>query len=326
MALLTPLWVGARVLDGLRRAPVPSESRLPIALAILNLYGTGVLGVILGANKHGRFLPITQLDAVHAHLHLGAVGFATLMVVGVGYRMLPMMLPAAMPRVRVAFASSLVIEAGVVGLAAALVLAKPLVPAFALLTFAGLALFMSRLAYMLRNRRPPPVERPTPDWPLVQVFQAVACLIVGSALGICLAFASPSDTSLRLTFAYGVFGLLGFLCQLVVGVEARLVPLAAWIRGFADDGYQALPPSLHRALPHSIGWVPVVLWTVGIPCLAAGLGIDSAAMTSIGAGALASAVVFTTASGLLALHHLRTGRGATHVGKARRTRAPASSN
>ena len=63
----------------------------------------------------------------------------------------------------------------------------------------------------------------------------------------------------------------------------------------------------------SIGWVPVVLWTVGVPCLAAGLSIDSPAGTSIGAGALASAVVLTAASGLRALHRLRAVRPATRV-------------
>src|SRR5262245_16622282 len=77
MALLTPLWLGGRVLAGLRRAPVPLESRLPVALAIVNLYLAGALGVMLGVNKHSPFLPIAQLGGVHAHLHLAAVGFAT---------------------------------------------------------------------------------------------------------------------------------------------------------------------------------------------------------------------------------------------------------
>jgi hypothetical protein len=310
MALLTPLWVGGRVLAGLRHAPVPAASRLPVALAIMNLYLAGALGVMLGINKHAPFLPLTHLDAVHAHLHLGAVGFAALMVVGVGYRMLPMALPAAMPRGGAAVASGIVIEAGVLGLAGALMLAKPLVPAFALLTIAGLGLFGSRVAFMLRNRRPPPAERPRPDWPLVHVLQAVAYLALSSALGLYLALAPLSDTSLRATFIYGVCGLLGFLCQLVVGIEARILPLSAWIRGFADGGYQALPPSVHTAMPHARGWVPVVLWSAGVPFLAAGLSLDSPAWTSMGAGALAGAVLLAAASAGLALRRLRAPVGA----------------
>jgi hypothetical protein len=305
MALLTPLWVGGRVLLGLRRAPVPLGSRLPVALAILNLYAAGGLGVLLGLNKHEPFLPFAQLDAVHAHLHLGAVGFATLMVVGVGYRMLPMVLPAAMPRGPLPLASALVIEGGVLGLAAALVLARPLVSSFALLTIAGVGLFLSQLLFMLRNRRPAPAARPRPDWPMGHVLQAVAYLVIGAALGLYLAFAEPSEASLRLAFAYGVCGLLGFLAQLVVGVEVRLVPLAAWIRSYADAGYRTLPESVQGWPPGSIGRASVVLWSLGVPCLTAGLALDSPASTSIGAAGLAGAVALVSASGGRALRRLR---------------------
>ena len=112
LALATPLWLGGRVLKGLRHAPVPLEARLPVALAILNFYVAAGLGVMLGIHKHQPFLPFTQLDGVHAHVHLAAVGFAALLVVGVGYRVLPMVLPAAMPRGPLALASGLVLPGG----------------------------------------------------------------------------------------------------------------------------------------------------------------------------------------------------------------------
>ena len=119
LALLTPLWVGGRVLIGLRHSPAPIAARLPMGFAILNLYAAGALGVLLGLNKDRAFLPFSQLDAVHAHLHLGAVGFALLMVVGAGYRILPMVLPSAMPLGPLALASPLLVQAGVWGLARA---------------------------------------------------------------------------------------------------------------------------------------------------------------------------------------------------------------
>jgi len=304
MALLTPLWVGGRVLLGLRRAPVPIEARLPVALAILNLYVAGGLGILLALNKTNPILPFSQLDAVHAHLHLGAVGFATLMVVGVGYRILPMVLPAAMPRGGLALASGLVIESGVLGLAAALLFSKALVPTFASLTLLGLALFVSRVAFMLRNRRPAPAERARPDWPLLHVLQALAYLVASCILGFVLAVSPPSDGSLRVALAYGVCGLLGFLCQLIVGVESRLLPLSAWIQAFAAGGYRALPLSLHTAMPRLGGLIAVLLWSVGVPCLAAGLSFDRHSWIRAGAGALAFAVLLVAGSALRALRRL----------------------
>lgn len=290
MALLTPLWVGGRVLFGLPRAPVPIEARLPVGLAIANLYVAGALGVMAGINKHHPFFACAQLDVVHAHLHLGAVGFATLMVVGAGYRILPMALPAAMPRGGMALASGIVIEAGVLGLAAALLFAKALVPAAALLTAAGLGLFLSRVVGMLRNRRPAPSERPRPDWPLVHVLQAMGYLVAAAALGLYLAVAAPSENTLRAAFAYGACGLLGFLAQLVAGIESRLLPLSAWLHGFAGGGYRSLPPSVHTAMPRSAAAAAALLWSAGVPSLAAGLSFDRPAWVSSGAAALALAV------------------------------------
>lgn len=310
LALLTPVWVGGRVLAGLRRAPVPIESRLPVGLALLNLYAAGGLGLLLGINKHAPFLPVSQLDAVHAHLHLGAVGFATLMVVGAGYRILPMVLPAAMPRGRIALLSGLAIEAGVLGLAGAIVWTKALVPAFALLVVAGIGLFLSRVVAMVRNRRPPPADRPRPDWPLGHVFQAASYLAVSCALGLVLAFAEPSDATLRIVLAYGVCGLLGFLGQIVIGVESRIVPLATWIRAYADTGYSVLPPSVHADRTHAVGWIPLALWTLGVPGLAAGLYAGASTAISVAATALAVAVAVTAVSGALAVRglHARGGR------------------
>ncbi|MET0553944.1 MAG: hypothetical protein ABW221_12950 [Vicinamibacteria bacterium] len=303
MALATPLWVGVRVLAGLRRSVVPLAARLPIGFAIVNLYVAGALGVTLGVNKHALFLPFSQLDAVHAHLHLGAVGFALLMVVGAGYRILPMVLPSAMPRGAVALASPLVVQAGTWGLVLSLLFAKAAVAWCAAVVLAGVGLFLSRVAFMLSNRRPPPRERARADGALVLVLQALVYLVVACGLGAFLAWVPTSEGSLRAAFAYGVAGLLGFFCSLVLGVEARLVPLAAWLQGFTATGQR--PASIHTAVPRDGALTAAALWTVGVPCLAAGLGLDRPLWTQTGAGALAVAVSIAAGSGVAALIRLR---------------------
>jgi hypothetical protein len=308
MALATPLWVGGRVLVGLRRSPAPIEARLPMGLSILNLYAAGGLGVMIGVNKHQAFLPFAQLDAVHAHLHLAAVGFALLMVVGAGYRILPMVLPSAMPRGALALASPVLVQAGVWSLAPSLLFAKAAVPWFASVLLVGVALFLSRVVFMLSNRRPPPSGRPRSDWALAHVLQSLVYLVVSCGLGASLALAPPSDASLRAAFAYGVCGLLGFLAQLVVGVEARLVPLSAWLQGFTGGGYRGETPSVHSAVPRATTVATVVLWAGGVPCLAAGLSLDRNAWTSIGATAIAAAVVIALVSGIVALARLSPDR------------------
>jgi hypothetical protein len=221
-----------------------------------------------------------------------------------------------MPRGAIALASGAALEAGVLGLAGSLLLAKALVPVFAGLTVSALALFFSQVVFMLRHRRPPPAERRDPDGPLVHVLQALAYLALSAALGLVLALLTPSEASLRLAFVYGVCGLLGFLAQLVCGVEARLVPMAAWIRGYADGGYGALPPSVHAAAGARLGWITVALWTLAVPALAAGLAQGWPAATSAGAGALALAVAIAAGSLARAWWRLR-GTGAATAGSVR---------
>jgi hypothetical protein len=305
LALLTPLWLGGRVLAALRRSPAPLEARLPLGLAVASLYAAGALGVLLAVNKTAGFLPASQLDAVHAHLHLGVAGFATLTVIGAGYRILPMVLPAAMPRGPLALASGLLVAGGTWGLAAALLFAKAAVPAAALAVLAGLALFLSRVAFMLRHRRPPPAARPRPDLAVVHVLQSFVYLLLAAACGLFLALAPPSDATLRVALAYGVCGLLGFLCQLVIGVEARLVPMAAWLQAWAAGGHRALPPSVHSLEARGGAAATLALWTSGVPALALGLGLDRPLWTSLGAGALAVGVAVVAAAGARALFRLR---------------------
>ena len=232
--------VSLRALFGLSTAPVPKEARLPVALAFLNVLGAALLGMVLAVNKVSPFLEVRHLDAVFAHAHLAGLGWGTLMVMGAGYRMLPMILPAAMPRGAFVYASAVMVELGVIGLVVSFLNGGRGLAAAALAAAAGIGLFLSRVAWMLRNRRPAPTELRWPDWGTWHALQAMLYLVAALALGLYLALAPVSEGAPGIAMAYGVFGLVGFLSQIVVGVEARVLPLFGWLWGFADRGYAEL--------------------------------------------------------------------------------------
>ena len=71
--------------------------KLHVALAAANLSAAASAGILLGLDKVYHFLPGFVLANVFAHAHLAAVGWATMTVVGVGYRLLPMVIPAKAP-------------------------------------------------------------------------------------------------------------------------------------------------------------------------------------------------------------------------------------
>src|SRR5436190_17936186 len=98
----------------MRRCRVPSAHTS--LLAFLNVLAAAALGVLIGFDRVYHFLPGFVLAHVFAHAHLAALGSATMMAIGVAYRLLPMILPAAMPGGARLWVSGVLLQAGVTGL------------------------------------------------------------------------------------------------------------------------------------------------------------------------------------------------------------------
>jgi hypothetical protein len=205
-----------------------------------------------------------------AHAHIAAVGWATMMVVGLSYRLIPMILPAAMPAGRQLALSAVLIEGGLVVLVVALLAAPAIVPAGALLLVGGLGAFVSQIRTIVKRRLPRPPALPLRDWSTWQTHVAFLWLLVAAGLGVTLSFGAGGESTLTLMWVYGVAGLVGFLAQIVTGMQGRLVPFYAWYRAF--DARNGPPDVAANALPTPRFARPVfVLWTVGVPLLAVGL-------------------------------------------------------
>ena len=221
------LYMTGRIIRGIAAAPIARAVKLHVILACVNFWLAATMGILIAIDKVAPFLPGYVLSNVFAHAHLAAVGWAAMMVVGVAYRLLPMILPSKMPGGPAVYASALLLEAGVLGLLGALLLRSPWAAAFGLLIVAGFAVFARQVVWMLRHpvRRPP--AAPRFDFAVAHAACAFVSLAVAVVLGLLLLVPAPA-IPLRAAAAYGVLGLVGFLAQMVVGMETRLLPLAAW--------------------------------------------------------------------------------------------------
>jgi hypothetical protein len=99
------------------------------------------------------------------------------------------------------------------------------------------------------------------------------------------------DARAPLAWTYGVAGLVGFLAQVVVGIQGRLVPLYAWYRALAArDG--APPARGANELPSAaFARLIFLTWTAGVPLLAWGLAAERHAIIRISASLLLAGVV-----------------------------------
>jgi len=281
------LWLGfafvaARGIKTVLAARVQVGVKLHISLAFFNLLGAGVLGMLLGLEKQlVHVLPGYMLHSVYAHAHLAALGWATMMVMGVGYRLFPMVLPAAMPKGARTWMSAVLVEAGLlvllVALPASLVLATR---GGALLVLAGLAVFFTQVLWMKRHPKPSPKDLQRPDFGTLHAMQAVAYLLLAALLGFALAFAPSGAWKVRAAMAYGVFSLIGFLAQIVIGIAARILPMFSWMHYYVGSDFKVIPPSQYTMHSRPLQASGFVLWTLGVPLLAWGLSFDRWGMVS----------------------------------------------
>ncbi|MBI3491920.1 MAG: hypothetical protein HY047_09085, partial [Acidobacteria bacterium] len=180
------LYVAWRIMRGLPRASIPAGVKLHIAFACLNIGLAASMGILLGFDKAYHFLPGFVMSNVFAHAHLAALGWATMMVVGVSYRLLPMTLPSKMPIGRSVLASAMLLEAGVLGLFVSLLFRSTWAQLFAVLIASGLAAFAAHVMWMVRSPVRKPIGAPRIDFGILHAASAGLSLAIAVGIGMTL--------------------------------------------------------------------------------------------------------------------------------------------
>jgi hypothetical protein len=284
------LYMTGRFIAASRRAMIQPAVKLHVVLACVNFWLAASMGLLIAFDKFAHFLPGFVIANVFAHAHLAALGWATMMVVGVGYRMLPMFFPSKMATPRSMYASAVLLEVGVLGLFWTLLLRSRLSMVFGIAIVAGLVAFATRVVWMRRHMVSKPVGAPRPDFGLLHAAGAAVSLVAAATLGLLLLYQPSSPQMLHIAAAYGVFGLIGFLGQMVTAMEARLLPMGTWYWAYAASDYRIAPPSPHTMRDRRLQTIVFSGWTIGVPVLAGGMFVESADLVRLGAWALFTGV------------------------------------
>jgi hypothetical protein len=251
---------------------------VPIALALVNILAAATMGILLGIDRVHPILSGYVLTNVFAHAHLAAIGWASLMVIGLTDQLLSMARPAAGPDGRSLYVSAILLEAGGVGLFVSLLKESRWTPLAGALAIGGFGVFLWRTFDSMRRGGATPDDRSHPDYGRYHIAAALIYLGISCVLGLLIAMSPMTDGTLRLAAVYGVCALVGFLAQILLGLQTSLVPIA-----FERES----SPGLHEA----VFW----LWVLGVPALAAGFGVDAIPFLAAGAWLLLAA---TLASGV----------------------------
>ena len=272
------LHVAVRGWRGLRASPVPWPVKLHVALAFANVILASVFGMLIGLNRIYGWFAWSPMSAAFAHAHLAAIGWAVMMVVGLSYRLIPMIVPAEMPTRHTLAVSAVLLEVGTIGLAIALIARSPWTPVAAAIIIAGIASFVAQVRQIVRRKLPPPRALPRPDWSTWQTHVAFVWLLVAMCAGFLLTVPLPPEWIIALGWVYGTAGLVGFLAQIVVGIQGRLVPLYGWYRLMESNRMQPPVRSAHALASHGLAKAILIAWTIGVPALLLGLTSGTYAM------------------------------------------------
>jgi hypothetical protein len=150
---------------------------------------------------------------------------------------------------------------------------------------------------------------------MVHAASAAVSLLIASGIGLALLVVPQSPRSLHAAAAYGVFGLIGFLAQMVVAMEGRLLPMVTWFWMYEASDFKVPPPPPHAMRDAALQMIVLGGWIIGVPALAAGMYLESAGWVSIGAWTLLAAVAIGSLDNALVVSRSvqRNGSTAKHA-------------
>lgn len=289
LVLITVTYLGWRVVRGLKPRDISAGVRLHVLLAFGNFLLAGLLGVAMGLDRRWHFLDVSPVSQTWAHAHLAVIGWGLMMVIGLSYRLIPMMLPATMPYHASLSRSAWLLQGGAIGIVIAQLAAWSwLLPIAGLLVAAGVWAFVMETRALVKRRLPPPAARERleqPDRTIWISHAAAISLVIAVLLGLVMTVLPSSGAAQAVAWIYGVAALIGYLAQIVIGMGGRLFPMLAWFAAMADTGR---PPacSVHELPVAPIVSVICITWLAGVPALGFGLALHVPILVSLACLAL----------------------------------------
>ncbi|MGH7934393.1 MAG: hypothetical protein ACREQN_14700, partial [Candidatus Binataceae bacterium] len=246
-------------------------------LSIVFLLTAATIGFVLALDKTFGFLGGSVITNLAGHAHFAAVGWVTLTICAVSYRMLPAFLLPKVQLPKNTLWQLYALALGVVGLGVTLFTGLPGLTGWAVLIVLALVAYIASVGRIVRTRRMPL------DWTARHALAGVIWLLVAGGLGIALTrLGTQSVAGARIAAAYGTLGLAGWIGNFIIGMSYHLFP------GFVSRARTALKwraitvADLTAAGPR---WFVFAAFNAGLALLVAGF-LTGSVKIAIGAAAL----------------------------------------
>lgn len=282
----------------------------PVAFGVASAVGWLVLtmfaGVFAACTKFWPWIsPLAPFAQMHAHAHLGVLGFFMLLTVAVSYRLVPMFLISAIQSEPRAWGSLVLVNVGAAAVVLTIAVQSAWKPIAALIFIAGLALYAIELCAIVRARK-----RAAIDCGMRSHLTGIALLAPTSALALALCWPDllPPAASARAENVYAVLGILGVLWFVLLGMLGKILPFFVWFHRYSSEIGRGQVPQLGEM--YSMRMQAVGYWChlIGLACCTVAAGTDFRWVATVGAAFVASAVLAVAINAASIFRHLRRPR------------------
>ncbi len=291
-------WLSCAVLAGLCVAAAKCDYESVTPRATGSFVGAMVNGLQAVAGYVKRF---DQISVMHAHAHLGVVGFFLMLIVGVSFRLLPMFTLSELQNPRRAAWSVWLLNLGLAGTFVTVLLRSPWKLAFAFVMLGALGLYGWEVRAMLRARK-----RQTLDWGVRQFLTAVALLVPLGMLAVVLSWPGLPLTALtgQLENLYGVLGVLGVVTLAILGMLHKILPFLVWYGRYSREVGRHRVPSFGELYSARLQGAAYWLYVAGL------IGLSVGIVWANNAGVRAGSLILIASVALLVCN---TGRILSHL-------------
>lgn len=294
------VWLSLGVLAGLAVAAGKCTYESANSLAPTNPMWALVKSLQGTARWINRF---DALSVMHAHAHLGAVGFFVMMIVSVSYKLLPMFTLSELQNARRASLAVMLLNLGLAGLFVTMALHSAWKLAFALVIVAGLATYAAEMIAVLKARK-----RRVIDWGIRHFLTALGVLGVLALLGLVLCWPGLPATlfTTQLETVYGFLGIVGVVTFTVLGFLYKIVPFLVWYHTYSREVGRHQVPSLAGLYSERLQVLSYWLFLGGLGLACAGAARSQETLARGGAAVLLTALaVFAVNLGKMLRHFFR---------------------
>jgi hypothetical protein len=289
----------------LRRIPRWNVVAAGVATSLFWLSVTILAGLYLASAKcwpqiNQWFDPIA---AMHAHAHLGGLGFFVMMIVSISYKLVPMFALSEVQNPRRAGWSLALLNIGLVGVFVTILISSPWKLGFVLVVLAGLALYVLEILAILRARK-----RRNLDWGLRYFLTAIAMLLPVGVLGLVLAWPRLPRTlfTTQLENVYGFVALIGVVTLAIVGMLYKVIPFLVWYTSYSKAIGRSKVPALADLYSPTLQVIGYWLFVTGLLVTSVATALSHEVYVRAGCALLlASVVVFVVNVGRILAHLVR---------------------